>query len=268
MFRVVWISFFLLNGAIYLKPEDIINNVVPTPYTEFETLSTAPKNHGLTGVLMDFTTKNKISLRTKDPYIGPIPGREILEVHIGGTNIHYVNLTKLSQILTPQLLVKLWEEANVTEELYVTLTKHNYIYKTETSVVIAEKFKNTNHICPVPANQVLLNGSTDYNIANQVTGYLGEFGISSNKILSELFYYTSDVLKPRPSYHEIFYSMRTHCVYISLSFIDGNYQLAGFITRDFTFLTLIRTETSKKTHTLTLLFGFSDRLPTLKGYLV
>lgn len=214
------------------------------------------------------STPDKLSNSYTGPFIGPKPGREILNIQLGTRSSHHLNLTRLSEILTPQLIEKLWEEANVTEKLFNTLIKHNHIYKTEHHAIVIPGTGSPDYKCVVPSSQKLLNGSTDYNIALQVTGYLGEFGIPSKKILNEIFYYTSDVIKPMPSYHEIFYSLRTQCVYISLSFIDGNYQLAGFLTRDFTFLTLIRTETSGVTHSLTLLFGLSNKLPTLKGFLV
>lgn len=264
MLSLFFIQSFLLCGVVVLGDYEAspgTPSLLPTNRLIGNLNSIVPTVSGR------LSTSNKLTT-SKGPFMGPRPGRETLTVQFGPGASHSLNLTRLSHILTPQLIEKLWEEANITEELFTTLTKHNHIYKTEHHAIVRPGYGSENYKCIVPSGQKLLNGSTDHNIASQVTGYLGEFGVPSEKILNEIFYYTSDVLKPKPSYHEIFYSLRTQCVYISLSFIDGNYQLAGFLTRDFTFLTLIRTETSGLTHSLTLLFGFSDRLPTLKGFLV
>ncbi|AJG42948.1 glycoprotein H [Harp seal herpesvirus] len=184
--------------------------------------------------------------------------------------------------LTPESIQLMWDESNLTENLMTTLTKYQDLWKlNKSTIVVSQTITPQNH-CPVPEKQ------KTYNLNNTLielkgAGYLGNFGIPSMRIVNDLFYFSSDLFRPRLITHDIFYNTKENSAYFSFLFNKEGYELFGFITKTFSYVTLVKHNTKSSAYLsantssscanytakfATWLFGNNRHLPVLKGNLM
>ncbi|AMA67379.1 envelope glycoprotein H [Vespertilionid gammaherpesvirus 1] len=180
-------------------------------------------------------------------------------------NSVFLTWAEITGILKAEFLQEMWEEANITESLMMTFNKYSNIYKKET---VPSKI-TTNYrynVCENSKSLPVYNVST-YGL-QKIKNCFGEFGISSDVIQRDLFSNIANVLRPEHATHNIFYSLRDYNAYFSVSFEDDVNEMAGFITRDFAFVTLMKNNEGEKSNFMTIMMGYTDKLPVLKGNLV
>nr|UTK45389.1 envelope glycoprotein H [Equid gammaherpesvirus 5] len=196
----------------------------------------------------------------------------ILKINLGSVN-YTLNWTAVAQVIPDTLIQKMWEEANVTETLWWTLNKFVDVWKTEN---VTKNFTelSTKYVCNVSNNEQKYNFSVHGMASmdgNKIPGYTGNFGIPATVIQKDLFSGLNDVLQPLHATHDVFYTTRDYNAYFYVSMGNKDAQSAkaemmGYITRDFAYVTCI--ERSNGTRFITVMLGYTDRLPVLKGHLI
>ncbi|AAC95546.1 glycoprotein H [Ateline gammaherpesvirus 3] len=166
----------------------------------------------------------------------------------------HLNWTKIIEHIPHDELVELWHEANVTEPLVYTLLKRSATYRPETNVHIPGH--GNSYACTLPYWSYTIDRWDD----NKTNGYLGNFGIPSKIVLNELFYDFRYVFTNMQFYTEATYVL--HCLIGANS--PAYPTISCHITPNYLFISV----EFNKFDSLTLLFGYSHRLPPLKGHVV
>lgn len=173
--------------------------------------------------------------------------------------------TAIEQMVSLDLVQRLWLESNITETLDFTLQQRATIFKSYGPLTSLED-SGGDFTCPTSATELKLELST---FPVHIPGYKGEFGILSQKLTQELFYYIANVSQATPGVHTSFYFLRDYCVFTNLEFLDGNYQIASYFTKNFMYMVIMRytQEAVDVPYALTWLLGKPAQLPVLKGAL-
>lgn len=163
------------------------------------------------------------------------------------------------------LLDQLWRFANVTESLGITLLHRTALYHPTNAVTSIGN--GSGGACPVRP------GENSYNVSafpSVFPGYMGEFGVPSNTVRREYLHYIMDVFGSQLQPLAFLYPLRAYAVYVALSFLNGNLQVAGVITGGFMSLVLVRSTQDtppNRPYTMALLFGEKSKLPIAQGAL-
>lgn len=253
MWKYLLLSFYLIlfNYCIWHTKCSTTIPTTPSPPT-VSTLATTTLRPDPPNRTLDFTEVLKSNPQ--------------LEIDVATNTTVLINWTALVNSGQARLIEKMWEEANITESLMFTLTKYTDIYKKN------ETFKNftghahKHHMCEVTPSE------SKYNVSNseikKMPGYLGEFGIATSLIQTDLFSGVNDVIKPEYATHNVFYTKRDFNAYFSVSFSNNKEEMSGYITKDFAYVTLVNSSESEMPRVMTIMLGYTKRLPILKGNLV
>lgn len=191
-----------------------------------------------------------------------------LKIKIDGKRATW-NITweRVAQYMSVEEVKQIWKESGLNDDLKTTFDLYSQLYKVDKEAKNAEPYKELG-FCEEYKGKTLVNFKKGIFTSTINQRYDGNFGIYGNQLSEQLFFYLSDLFKPEQEKHKLFYSQRTNMVYSTLSFLHGNYELTGVVTKHFMFVVVTATETSGKQHSLTAVFGKNSHLPSLKGYMV
>ncbi|BBB06471.1 glycoprotein H [Rhinolophus gammaherpesvirus 1] len=247
----------------------------PTPPSASPSSPTTPSGNNTQTTNVSITTTAKTLKTTTlrpDPPNGTFNFQEILkkmpmlEINIATNANVIVNWTSMINSVEAASIQKMWVEANMTETLMFTLTKYSDVYKKN------DTFKNyTGHfqkhyMCDI--NNHLVKYNVTANDIKKMVGFNGEFGIPAETIQRDLLSNVNDVIKSEYATHNVFYTKRDYNAYFSVSFLNKTSEMSGYITKDFAYVTVINSSDSGRPKVMTIMLGYTDRLPILKGNLI
>lgn len=168
-------------------------------------------------------------------------------------------------IISKELIMKMWQEANVTESLEDSRHRASGVYLTHAEPTEIGENQNL-HSCDFKDSEAVLTHAEIYGRA-KVAGYLGKAGLGGYIVASELTHYTTDVTRSDFPEPQFFLTTRMHCAYFGLSFMQGNYQISGLVLPEYSFVTLHRTTIDNVHYSLTVFYGIQQAFPSLRSSL-
>lgn len=187
-----------------------------------------------------------------------------LKVYMGDTGSTCVDLSRLSSLAGDEFLTRLWGAANVTETLEDAKLRGVGLYLPPPPRILSGKFVHLDECIPrKPGEQVLTPAQRSGR--SPVDGYLGRGLIPGRLVTDDLLYHTTDVTRPDFPMDNLFLPSRMHCAYMSISFIDGRYQLSGLILKGYAMASLHRTTVDGETFSVTAFFGDIRQMPPIRA---
>lgn len=177
-----------------------------------------------------------------------------LTIHFDDGYKYVINWTRFLDVLSPQIVQQMWDEANVFENLKDTYNKTTGLYK-PLQIKLRNLHEN-NHHCQGKSQTKVDNISQIHAIQD---AYLGNFEIQSRLLFSDNF----------PREKNVTFGSKDHFFYFFKDYATiwtwGNEpRISGGVTPSFSYVTMANKGQIKDQ--TTILFGESFGLPALKGF--
>ncbi|AGY30705.1 ORF22 [Retroperitoneal fibromatosis-associated herpesvirus] len=178
-----------------------------------------------------------------------------------------LNWSRLLNCVTEPVITELWKTARVVEGLGVTLQKKENLWRVS-GTQSPLSGGNLQYSCGWTREQLKFNLTADFNYS-ALPGYLGDFGVASDGLLSNVFTSAWTVGPAHQREYEAFYSMNLSALrmFAALGNEAPGTRLVGYVSSELVLVTLVNQTATGNDTGAHLMFGLTRALPSLAGYL-
>ncbi|QDQ69230.1 envelope glycoprotein H [Colobine gammaherpesvirus 1] len=216
-----------------------------------------------------------LQARVGDPALPDAPASMALSADRGNITVvleyndtcFTLNWNTLLESVTESVINQLWTSSHVVEDLGETLRKKKRFWRVSAAPEILPGHESR-YPCVSPESHPRFNLTVNFNYSS-LPGYLGDFSVEADGLLDHVF---SSVWSVDPATHreyDMFYVMRLAAFrfFAILGDQAPGLRIMGYVSREFVIVTLVNQTADGNERGSHLLFGFTEALPSLAGYI-